>query len=268
MSNKNDKLVRIRPDGTGITLSGKEKKTRFFQYLDYDLDDYSDVSFTLQEALSIHNHISKLQTGATAMVPLWCGGKVKCPFQEYCPFIRMGKQPPIGRQCLIELQLLKHWIYQYMEEYNVDPENFTEVHYCEELAEIEIYLLRINHNLAKPENADLMIDQVVGVDKEGDAIVQKQLSPLLEQKERFQNRMSKIVKLMVGDRQEKYKKEAALKQREDKDPSQKQADIRRKIESLARQLEKKEDHFFPAAEENSQPKVLTPDELINSIDEE
>jgi hypothetical protein len=261
-----DKLVKIRPDGTGVTLSGKEKKTRFFQYLDYDLDNYSDISFTLEEALRIHNHISKLQTGATAMVPLFCGGEERCPFKERCPFLLMGKIPPVGRQCLIELQLLKHWQYTYMEEYDVDPENFTEIHYCEELAEIEIYLLRINHNLAKPENAALIVDQPVGVDSDGNPITQQQLSPLMELKEKLQNRMSRVVKLMVGDRQEKYKKEAALKQKQDEDPSQKQANIRRRIESLSRELEKKEDHFLPAAKE--EPQILTPDELINSIDEE
>lgn len=264
---KNDKLIKIRPDGTGITLSGKERKTKFFQYLDYDLDDYSDLEFTVKEALTIHNHINKLQTGATAMVPLYCGGQERCPLSDRCPFLKENKTPPIGKQCLIELTLLKNWIYQYMQEYNVDPENFTEVSYCEQLAEIEIYLLRINYNLSKPENASLMVDQPVGVDNDGNPITQQQLSPLMELKEKLQNRMSKIVKLMVGDRQEKYKKEAALKQKEDKDPSQKQADIRRRIEALSRQLETKETLSLPAAEEK-EPQILTPDDLINMDDGE
>ena len=263
-----DKLVRVRADGTGITESGKERKTKFFEILSWDIDDYSDLgSFTPEEARRIHNHISKLQTGATAMVPLYCGGDL-CPFKTKCPFWQMGKAP-VQRQCLLEVSMLKHWIYQYMEEYDVDPENFTELGYCNELAEIEIYLWRINNNLAKPENAELVVEQAVGVDKSGVAIMQQQVSPFMEMKEKLQNRRSRIIKLMVGDRQEKYKKESALKMRGDKDPSTRQSEIKRKIEELRRKVEglgSREDikRLSPAPEK----KILTPEDLINSPDDE
>jgi len=259
-----DKLVAIKPNGMGITESGESKKTKFFKYLDYDFDDYSDITYTPQEALRIVNHINKLQTGSTAMVPLYCGGD-KCPFSDRCPFHQMGKSP-LNRQCPLEVQMLKHWIYQYMEEYNVDPENFTEVGYCNELSEIEIYLWRINNNLSKPENAELIVDQPVGVDPEGNAITQQQLSPLMELKEKLQNRRSRIVKLMVGDRQERYKREAALKQKDESDPSSHQAEMRRKIEALKRRFDNQlEEKLLPSPAEKST--VLSPDELINSEDD-
>jgi hypothetical protein len=195
-----DSLVTIKIDGTGITKGGEEVRTKFFRTLAYDLDNYSDISFTPEEALKINNHIAKLQTGSTAIVPLICSPK--CPFKERCPFYLMGK-PPYLRSCLLETNMIKHWIIQYMTEYDVDPENFTEVGYCNELAEIEIYLWRLNNNLAKPENAELVIDQAVAVDRQGNTILQKMLSPFMEQKEKLQNRRSRIVKLMVGDRQER-----------------------------------------------------------------
>jgi len=160
-----------------------------------------------------------------------------------------------------------------MEEYNVDPENFTEVSYCSQLAEIEVYLWRINNNLAKPENAALIVDQPVGVDSEGNPIMQQQLSPLMDLKEKLQNRMSRIVKLMVGDRQEKYKKEAALKKTDDKDPSSKQAEMRRRIEELKRRFDQveggEEKKLLPApGGEDEKPSILTPDALINAEEEE
>jgi len=260
-----DKLVKIKPNGMGITESGENKKTKFFKYLDYDFDDYSDISYTPAEARRIANHINKLQTGSTAMVPLYCGGNM-CPFFDHCPLAKMNKLP-LNRKCLLEVQMLKHWIYQYMQEYNVDPENFTEVGYCNELSEIEIYLWRINNNLAKPENADLMVEQSVGVDKQGDPIYQQQLSPLMELKEKLQNRRSRIVKLMVGDRQERYKREAALKQKDESDPSSHQAEMRRKIEALKRRFDNQldtnqETKSLPAGKK--EPIILTPDELINA----
>ncbi len=87
---------------------------------------------------------------------------------------------------------------------------------------------------------------------------------------------------MVGDRQEKYKKEAALKVRESKDPSTKMADVRRQIELLQRnlnQIEKdgtkqlpppgaEDTHadFIPTKSEKIKEleAVLTPDQLIGA----
>ena len=123
--------------------------------------------------------------------------------------------------------------------------------------------MRINMNLAKAENATGIIDQVMGVDREGDPIIQKQISPFLEMKERIGNRRSKIIKLMVGDRQEKYKKEAALKIRIDSDPSNQMSALRGKLESLKRELDNVSKEIPPQGEAKS-PKlnILSPEDLI------
>ena len=85
--------------------------------------------------------------------------------------------------------------------------------------EIEVLQIRLNLALARPENAELVIDQTVGIGREGTPIIQKMISPFLEQKQTLTKRKSQIVKLMVGDRQEKYKKQAALKEKDETDPS-------------------------------------------------
>src|SRR5690606_36975517 len=156
--------------------------------------------------------------------------------------------------CLVETQLIKEFTIRYMEEYDIDPSNFTEVGYVNELAEIEIFLFRLNMNLAKAENASLIIDQENGATNQGDPIIRKEVSPFMELKDRLQNRRSKIIKLMVGDRQEKYKKESALKVKEDADPSSKMSQMRNRIENLNRQLDSM----------NQKPagNVLSPEDLI------
>jgi len=237
--------------GTATTISGKITKSNFFRSLGHNLDEYEDIQLTKKEALSLHNHLSKLSTGSTAMVPLFCGGDL-CPFRSRCPLYKMGKHP-IGKQCIIETQLLKEWIVRYFEEYDVDPNNFTEVGYISELAEIEILLMRINMNLSLPDNAELVTDQTIGVTQQGAPIIQKALSPFMDLKDKLQARKSKIVKLMVGDRQEKYKKEAALKQKPTDDPSSQQAALRTKLDSLARKIE--------TAETSS---VLSPQSIIDA----
>lgn len=250
--------------GTAITTSGRLTRTNFFRFIGHDLDEYDEIKVTPEQARKIHNHLLKLSTGSAAMVPMFCGGQ-RCPFKERCPLFAIQKHP-MGKQCLIEVQLMKEWIVRYFEEYEVDPNNFTEVAYINELAEIEIQLMRINMNLAKPEHSELVIDQVVGATNDGTPLVQKDISPFMELKDRLQSRRSKIIKLMVGDRQEQYKKEAALKVKMDKDPSSRMAAMRSKLEGLAREL----DHFQRDEEGRRLPQQdsLTPQSIIDADFEE
>ena len=229
------KKEMITLGGIARTEKGKLTRTDFFRFIGHNLDDYEEMELSPTEARKIHSHLQKLSTGSTAMIPMYCGGKI-CPFAARCPLQQMDKAP-IGKQCLIEVQLMKEWIIRYFDEYDVDPNNFTDIGYINELAEIEILQMRLNMNIAKAENAELITDQVAGFSHEGVPILQKQLSPFMELKDRLSSRRSKIIKLMVGDRQEKYKKEAALKVKLDSDPSSKMATMRGKLENLQRQLD-------------------------------
>lgn len=179
-----------------------------------------------------------------------------------CPLQQIGKAP-IGKACLIETQLQNEWTRRYIEQYDVDPDNITEVSFCTELAEIEILLRRLNLSLAKPENSELVTDQTVGIGRDGTPVVQKQLSPFMETKDRLQNRRSKIIKLMVGDRQEKYKKEAALKQKTETDPSSKMALMRKQLENLQRNMNTIEKSPVNLLS----PAVLTPEDIFSSNEE-
>ncbi len=265
---ESDNPTAIRLSGTATTESGALTKHRYFEFLNIDLDDYSDIEFTPEEAKKVRGHLAKLSTGATAAVPMVCSPK--CPFRDRCVFYKMGKAP-FGRACLIEANLIREWTMLYFNEYEVDPNNFTEVGMVAELAEIEIYMWRLNMNLARAENAELVTENVVGVAHNGEVLTEKQLSVFLQAKQTLSNRKSKLIKLMVGDRQEKYKREAALKIRDDEDPSSSMADLRMKLERMQRDLHKKE---IEIAEKSGQIidvkveviKELTADDLINQVD--
>ncbi len=261
-----DKIVKVAFNGMALYESGKVEKSDYFSFIKQNLDDYSHIQFTPEEAGKFQKYLNKLSTGSYSLVPLICAGPL-CQFASRCPLQQMGKAP-IGQTCIIEEQLMNRWVIQYMTEYEVDPSNYTEVGYCNELAEIEILLMRLNMAIAKPENAQLVIDQAVGVTNDGEPIIQKQLSPFMEQKEKLQNRRSKIIKLMVGDRQEKYKKESALKVRMDKDPSSRMAGMRAKLEGLQSNLNNIENNLGKAPDPKllDKPKlqqILTPDALLS-----
>lgn len=222
-------------------------------------DDYSSIDLTPSEAEKLQKHLKKTSLGSTGFIPLTCTGAA-CPFASRCPLVQMDRtesnphgKAPVGLQCYLEVVALSDWLSSYITEYQVDPSSFTELNMCQELAEIEVLLWRINMNLSKPENASLTIEQTVGVTPRGDEITQQQLSPLLVAKQQLNNRKTKLIKLMVGDRQEKYKREAALKQRQEADPSTRQAATRAKLEKLQRELD------VQAVD----AEIVTPEDLIS-----
>lgn len=162
--------------------------------------------------------------------------------------------------CLIEVNLLREWTTNYFNEYQVDPNNFTEIGMINELAEIEVYLWRLSQTLARPENADLTDEVVVGFTPKGDALTNRQISIALEAKEKLYNRKAKITKLMVGDRQEKYKRDAALKTNNESDPSNSMSELRSKIERLSVEVNKKQ--LQMDSSKMIDAKVVTPEDLL------
>lgn len=253
------------------STDSKGYKSDFIKFLDLIPDDYSDTKFTPQELNKIRLHLQYLSTGSSAAIPLTCGGSAKCPFASKCP-LNLVNKAPLGKSCLIELNLLNEWTRLYIYEYDIDEHSFTEIQMVRELAEIELMLWRLNNNLSKPEHAELIEDVVVGVDKNGEALTRRETSALFDAKERLVNRKSRLIKLMVGDRQEKYKREAALKQKSVEDPSSTAAELRGRIDKLIQQARidtRKLSEVEGNVIEVVQDTPLTPNDIIsNSTSEE
>jgi hypothetical protein len=233
-----EKITAITLSGMAMTESGELRKSKYLNILTDTLDDYTDIELTPGEAKKLRSVVTNFQYGSSASIPIMCAGSA-CPFAYRCPYIAIGKAP-LGRACLWELNLLRQWQLNYLEEYQINPENFTEMTIINELVEIELILHRINLSLAKdPEQSAGIVDVSIGFDHNGNPITQKQISQMFELREKLFNRKHKLTKLMVGDRQEKYKKEAALKQREQKDPSSSMSALKEQMESIQRQLASK-----------------------------
>lgn len=156
----------------------------------------------------------------------------------------------------------------YFDEYQIDPQSFTELSIINQLAEIEVLDWRLNNNLSKVENSELIQDSTVAVDPEGNPIIQRQVSAFLEAKERIMNRKARLITMMVGDRKERYKREAALKIRDTKDPSESMATIRKKLESLQRdiahqalEIQKKSGVVDATFTEGSEP-AISPEDIL------
>ena len=215
--------------GLAINKDGMVTESKMFDFLRLDPEVYGHILLTAEEARKIHYRLQGVKWGgAAAKVPLLCGGEKICPFAQECPLLEISKVP-VGRKCPIEVELMAFWTSRYMREFEVDPENHSEVGMITELVELDIYDLRASMILARPECAELTKDVVVGFDREGKPIVNKEIHKAWELKERVKKRKQKILESLVGTRKEKYKRDAALKRRSEKEPSTQAIEIRRKL---------------------------------------
>lgn len=251
------KLVRIDP--------ASKTKQSLLNIIDDSFSQYQNMQLTEEETVTLSKTLSRLSTGAASFVLLGCRG-ASCPFATQCPLVQMrvpgnphGKAP-VGQDCILESTLLRDSLASYIQEYDVNPQNYTEVNIVTELAEIETLMWRINMQLARSENALLTIDQAVGFDGEGNPLTRLEAHPLIDQKTKLSSRKSKLQKAMVGDRQEKYKKEAALKIRNSTDASSQMSDVRRKIKELEAKTK-------TAAGKVQEAEVLSPEDLMMGNDE-
>jgi hypothetical protein len=213
-----------------VNEDGKLTESKMFDFLQLDPEEYGHILLTAEEARKVHYRLQGVMWGgAAAKVPLYCGGEKICPFAHECPFVEIDKVP-VGRKCPIEMELMAFWTSRYMKEFAVESENHSEVGMITELVELDIYDLRASMILSRPECAAMTKDVVVGVDDEGEPIVNKEVHKAWELKERVKKRKKKILESLVGTRKEKYKRDASLKRRSDKDPSTQVAELKRKLE--------------------------------------
>jgi hypothetical protein len=216
--------------GLAINEDGKITESKMFDFLGLDPEEYGHILLTAEEARRVHYRLQGVKWGgAAAKVPLYCAGEKICPFAKECPFVEIAKVP-VGRKCPIEVELMAFWTARYMQEFEVDPGNHSEVGMITELVELDIYDLRASMILARPECADMTKDIVVGVDGEGKPIVNKEIHKAWELKERAKKRKHKILESLVGTRKEKYKRDVALKRPSKRDPSTKAIELKRKLE--------------------------------------
>jgi len=216
--------------GLAINADGMVTESKMFDFLGLDPEEYGHILLTAEEARKVHYRLQGVKWGgAAAKVPLYCAGEKICPFAQECPFVEISKVP-VGRKCPIEVELMVFWTARYMKEFEVDSESHSEVGMIRELVELDIYDLRASMILARPECAEMTKDVVVGFDREGNPIVNKEIHKAWELKERVKKRKQTILESLVGTRKEKYKRDAALKRRSEKDLSTKAIELKRKLE--------------------------------------
>ncbi len=139
----------------------------------------------------------------------------------------------ITHNCLVEAQLVHYWTEQYIEEFNVNPANITELHMVSELAEFNIYEMRRTKYLAE-NHPTLMQDVVVGIDNTGTVIENQEISKAFDLKDRIKRNRMKVLESLMATRKEKMKVISEVVG--GSSSSQKMAELKSKILSLAQEV--------------------------------
>lgn len=123
---------------------------------------------------------------------------------------------------------------RYLDEYGVLSDSFSEVTTMTMLATTHILEMRAFKILGTDENASGIINNVVGYNEDEEPITQLQEHPAFNILERAWRWREKLLSSLVGTRKEKYKREAALKEKaSDNSFALKAADLKAKIEKLS-----------------------------------
>ena len=189
---------------TGIMISqdGVISKSRYFDSIAVDAEKYHDVVFTPEEAQRISSSLRRMSTGVNASIPMICRG-ADCTFSGSCPYMAINRAP-IGRPCLVEAQLVEYWTKQFIEEFDVDPSNITELHLVSELAEFNIYEKRVTEYLAI-KHPTLLQDITVGFSAEGEPLTNTEISRAFDLKERIKRNRMKVLESLMATRKERVK---------------------------------------------------------------
>jgi hypothetical protein len=203
------KAALMKLDGTQTDLLGNVTETDFFKFLKLPSEHYADLEKTMtpEQALKFRNHIVRMKVGTSAIIPMLCGGP-NCPV-KHCPF-HEGKNWPLSAQCPIESNLVSVWMKNYVDDLEVDPESRTELILVNQLVECDIIDYRANVALSVDEEAWSLLKIDVTTIADGVTNETTNPHPILEIKEKIQNRRLRVLESLSATRRERIKRAAAL----------------------------------------------------------
>ena len=223
---------------SAIILSDQEDdksemtKEKYLSMLKLQPEEYSDLVITEEKAKKISKSVRRMRTGINSSVPMKCRG-LNCPFAQQCIYVEENVIP-LGKPCPIEKQLIEYWTAQYLDEFNVDINNTTEVYMVSELAEFNIYEKRITQYLAE-KHQDLLQDVVTSIDQTtGAEIINQEVSRAWELKERIKKNRMKVLESLMATRKERVKLKA--NENEAVTPSEQMGELRRKLDEIKKSI--------------------------------
>jgi len=219
------------------------------QFKEIEAERYKDLTFTPNEARLLKLSMSRMSTGVFSVLPLTCMQE-RCPLAKECPLLEMGKAP-LYKKCPLELNMIEELYHRYTAEFKVQPGDFAQLALIDDLITTEILLKRTLNAISDPSLRENFYKKTLGLEEsefpikdfqDGTITVMNDLEfgrqydirvhPALEQMERLSNKKIKILTALVGTPQERYKRDAALKQHSGEDMSKTLTTVREALNKI------------------------------------
>lgn len=133
-------------------------------------------------------------------IPMMCEGP-KCVFANTCPLLEQNLAP-VGKPCPIEMSIVSQFMFEYMEQLDVHPDNLVEISMVRDLVDQEVQYLRKTKLLAK-EN--FIQENIIGVDEKGKPIIKKELHLAVELEDKLHKRRKDLRNQLLATREAKAK---------------------------------------------------------------
>ena len=237
---KDKDIEYVTLSGLALTKDGEVTTRNYFSFLRDYVNPNNDLLLKKEDALKLQKYMIGLSTGTSAMAPLLCAGE-RCPYSDTCPFMdeKNDLDPPLGRKCPIENEIMINKKIAYIKEYDVEMSSVTDMALVDELVRLDIMEMRVTAQLAKERDNTTVSDEVIGADSEGNIITSRQVSPYLASLEKISNMKYRVLRRMVADRESKWKRAAALKQKEGNTTADNWASLREQVEHIRQAVDQK-----------------------------
>lgn len=187
------------------------------KYLGLDMSQYN-LNLDKATMTRYKRHIMSLKHGMHAGVPLVCYGGKKCPIGSRCPFTERktngvpdydNSTYPLLQPCPVEASMAQMHMMNMVQEYQIGPEDYTDLAIISKLASLDVMEYRCNMALATDAEG-MVISEVTSVDyQNGKEFITRKINPAFEVLEKIQRMRQDLIRSMVGTRREKYKAAAA-----------------------------------------------------------
>jgi hypothetical protein len=171
------------------------------------LDDYSGVEISPAARGRLERTILAGRLGGVYLSPMICRGGNQCPFVERCPIgveDGLGGNFPVGKQCIVEVNLINNRFVEYIEELDIEGEierSPTLRSLVSKLVELDIEDYRLSltlSGLAHDSDGTLLLKQVTMVNNVGDEVETLAEHPAWRMKERIQKQRMEILDAIVA----------------------------------------------------------------------
>lgn len=159
---------------------------------------------TLEQMEVLASYFAARIAGPARSTPRTCRGQ-DCPVAAECPLLVLGIDPPVGRQCFVELNLLKNFMETAIKEVEGAESSLFDQNTIGAIAFNNLFIKRLAETLAGEE---VIINTLAAISEDGQQIMELKPHPSLISIERITRQIQMLQRDLLVTRKEKSRDDA------------------------------------------------------------